>query len=590
MTAVAARREANSATTTALLSDHTEYALCAGDPEQLRSLMSQVYDAKSAGTPKGTAAADTWGFSWAVTFGQATKTRWMTPRVGSPDINPVTERWRAALYLFWTCQHMKASARRQKQGFKEAKPTSPLLALYGYRRVLRDCDRYLADLDQVRAVLRGICALYKQVYGPEAFAVHQAKIFSRAMLLKIAESCVACIVTTWTATRHAAWKVIHAFEVGTGTRKDEFTKAFPADDCIMRANFVWIDGEGNELSMTVTVIASRIRGNLLRGKSAPSKCDRLNLEWSKQLQWFRLDEDDPLNFAYAFQQWELAHPCPLHERGNWPAFSPTGDMHPFSPSAAAHDHQQLLSASIGAIDAADRTIHSYRASLVSAMYVAKAKGNHEFTEGVMQAHVRHKTLDAMYGYGKMTPSNFADNIAKLTTMDPSLAKREDLPEHEPAATLQAVEAILEDMGGSSSSGAAPATAAPSAARGARAAAAAAGGAVPAAPLANAFVTVVGCPEPVRDLGTDSWHLVGCPIELPNDLWGEGGGTTMCTITHFIGKHEFPGPPAKVQVAYTVAIDGDDDHYAVRASTVARHIEPIKRKALRKKALPKPLTA
>ena len=118
----------------------------------------------------------------------------------------------------------------------------------------------------------------------------------------------------------------------------------------------------------------------------------------------------------------------------------------------------------------------------------------------------------------------------------------------------------------------------------------AGGAVPAAPLANAFVTVVGCPEPVRDLGTDSWHLVGCPIELPNDLWGEGGGTTMCTITHFIGKHEFPGPPAKVQVAYTVAIDGDDDHYAVRASTVARHIEPIKRKALRKKALPKPLTA
>ena len=38
------------------------------------------------------------------------------------------------------------------------------------------------------------------------------------------------------------------------------------------------------------------RGDLIRGVSASSKCDRLNVEWSKQHQWFKYDPDDPRKF------------------------------------------------------------------------------------------------------------------------------------------------------------------------------------------------------------------------------------------------------------------------------------------------------
>ena len=82
------------------------------------------------------------------------------------------------------------------------------------------------------------------------------------------------------------------------------------------------------------VIASRKNGDLLRGKSAPSKCDRLNIEWGGRDMWFRFDDTNPVNFARHWQQWEMAHPCPERERSWWPAFSPTGDNKPFTGSQA----------------------------------------------------------------------------------------------------------------------------------------------------------------------------------------------------------------------------------------------------------------
>ena len=38
--------------------------------------------------------------------------------------------------------------------------------------------------------------------------------------------------------------------------------------------------------------------------------------------WFRYDDQNPLNFAWRWRQWEEAHPCPASERARtWPAFS-----------------------------------------------------------------------------------------------------------------------------------------------------------------------------------------------------------------------------------------------------------------------------
>ena len=51
--------------------------------------------------------------------------------------------------------------------------------------------------------------------------------------------------------------------------------------------------------------------------------------------WFRYDDQNPLNFAWRWRQWEEAHPCPASERARtWPAFSPSGDGRPFTGGQA----------------------------------------------------------------------------------------------------------------------------------------------------------------------------------------------------------------------------------------------------------------
>ena len=81
---------------------------------------------------------------------------------------------------------------------------------------------------------------------------------------------------------------------------------------------------GGKFVEQMEVIASRKNGCLLRSRSAPSKCDRLNVEWGSRDMWFRYDDTNPLNLAWRWQQWELKYPCPESERDRWPAFSPTG--------------------------------------------------------------------------------------------------------------------------------------------------------------------------------------------------------------------------------------------------------------------------
>ena len=76
------------------------------------------------------------------------------------------------------------------------------------------------------------------------------------------------------------------------------------------------------LHIMPAVVASRRNGHLLRGRSAPSKCDRLNVEWGSKPMWLRYDDSNPLNLVWRWQQWEMAHPCTTAQRATWPAFSP----------------------------------------------------------------------------------------------------------------------------------------------------------------------------------------------------------------------------------------------------------------------------
>jgi hypothetical protein len=103
--------------------------------------------------------------------------------------------------------------------------------------------------------------------------------------------------------------------------------------------------------------------------------------------------------------------------------------------------------------------------------------------------------------------------------------------------------------------------------------------------ANPAIDIVGCPVSTPTHGADTWRLVSQTVELPNELWNEGDGTSSCTIAYFLHKHRFPN--GAVHVAYAVSIDGYDGLYAVKADTIARHVDKATRQRLRKQPLPKP---
>ena len=150
--------------------------------------------------------------------------RWMRPKIGSPHINVTNEVWFTSLSMFWIAHcAIDPSARRRAKGYTQGMPPSALLAIYGYRRVMRDCGRYLCDMAAVHKVLKALCEQYKRVWGAAAFEKQQAQIFSNDMLLAIQDACVRSTVPGWSQTKHDVWKVMHPFKASTGTRSNEDT-------------------------------------------------------------------------------------------------------------------------------------------------------------------------------------------------------------------------------------------------------------------------------------------------------------------------------------------------------------------------------
>ena len=298
-----------------------------------------------------------------------------------------------------------------------------------------------------------------------------------------------------------------------------------------------------------------------------------------------------MNYARAWQIWELKYPCPEAKRGEWPAFSATGDATPITSSAASHMHKELLTAALGAKLAADRTLHSYRATLASKFAAARAAGI-PVSDGTIQIHLRWRTLTALQSYLKLTPSAFADNTALAARMDagPHLAR--GLPEYEPHDTLFDMEQALEVMSlrgdappGDTARAVAKAVESvtqpivkPKAQRSLSLAAH-----EPA--QACSEVTICGAVAPVRTLGADTWGIVGIDITLPNEAWGETDGEfTECQVEYFLGKYTFPNGSSAV--AYAVSIQRGGDLYAMRADFIARHLTRAQKASIRKKGAPR----
>ena len=608
-TAAEARRRAAVDVAQQLASHDSNYALFPDRPEVLRGVIVDATAARDAGIPHGSVKADEWGFKWVKKFCEKTGNLWMRPRAVVSAVDVLCEVWFTILAIVWITQMIAPSARRAQAGYTQGMPTSALLAIYGHQRVMRDCGRFTPDLAQTRAVLKGLCARFKLRWGDDAFVPQRMQPFSRDHLVAIVAALVS--VTTlpaWTSVLR--WAVLTAFcyAISTGARKDEWTASFAGDTFVRRSNFTWVDPKGDDLPSTPQTVASRVNGNLLRGRSAPSKCDRLNISWGGRDMWFRYDDTNPLNFAWRWRQWEEAHPCPPGERTRWPAFSPTGDATPFTGGRAESCLNVLLAAVMTVAEAAKRSWHSARITLATRLFARRGSGAdrsiaRDEIEGVIQSLVRWKTLEAMRIYARMEPETYASYVdmatdlgqdscgempADLCEVDP----RGVVTEHE--ATITAIDAVAAKAAKAAKAARAESvTGAPAASqakggkggpRGVRRDAPVTGDVHADAeePEAKRRAFDIGGGQAVVHKGDDTWRVVGQKLKLHNSFWGipvppppVGGGQapsqySECIVVAYIGEYRFPDTQRSSKHTYVIECEGF--HYPVRHSAVAGAIE------------------
>ena len=586
-TAAEARRRAALDTAKMLAEHDSAYALYPDSPELLTGVVISAAEARDAGIPNGTATADEWGFQWVRRFGVETGNLWMRPREVHRAVDVLCEIWFAIAALTWITQMIKPSARRRQAGYGQGMPTSALLAMYGYRRVMRDCGRYLPDLTETRGVLKGLCARYKQRWGDDAFVPARKQPFSTAHLLAIVAALTgaAGLLASWPAVLCNAVLTAFCYAISTGARKDEWTATFEGDTYVRRANFAWVDDDGADLPSTHATIASRSNGHLLRGRSAPSKCDRLNIEWGGRDMWFRLDDSNPLNFAWRWKQWELAHPCPTEERYRWPAFSPSGDATPFTGKRAEGCLSAVMSCAMTQAEAARRTWHSARITLATRLFARRGATRgasrgiaRDEVEGVVQSLVRWKTPEAMRIYARMEPEQYADYVDMGTDVSHECGGEmpQDLPETDPSGVLADTEATVAAI----EADAAQKTKAAKAAREGASAAAAGGrqGQRRAAPATGDVRRGVAEPatqqrtfeiddgQTVAHRGDESWGIMGQTLRMHNSFWNwTDDNYSVCRVVGYAGNFRFAsGKAAK----HTYIIECEGFYYPATHTCVA----------------------
>ena len=589
-TAKAALEAANSATADLLASDTSAYAICAQQPEHVKDMVQQVNEAAAAGVPHGTRNADNWGFNWAVKFGDDTGTRWMRPREATSIADQLREQYFVAMFLVWLAHNMSPSARRKKEGYGKAKPTSSMLAVYAFARILRRCGRYVPEFRFVRAVLKGVCHRYKQIWGQDSLVPSRKQPYSQKQLHVLIGLLAAQGMVGWSGTMHLVFITLVCFCLSTGTRKDEWAESFSGDTYLRRANFCWVDEHGNDLPATMEILLSRKNGCLLRGRSAPAKCDRLNVEWGAKDQWFRFDNTNPLNFAWRWYQWELAQPCNIQDRGKWPAFSPTGNNVPFKARQADTLLVSLLTVALGAAEAAVLSWHAFRVTCAMALLAERGKRiMRDEIEGVIQTVVRWKTVEALRIYARTKPGQYADYVDMCTRNDASLANANEMPEIDPYDVLEEHESTLEAIAELERSERASnhperhrEMATPTRRR------------VPNSPPVLAGpsdgrdreVFDLGRGNTATDLGPETWDLKGRALKIDNSFWGsryDDGGKSDCVVAGFIGGYQFEEGYSR----HTYVMTCDGHEYPIRYRAVLNGLQDASiRRRLQKQPPPR----
>jgi hypothetical protein len=593
-----------------LLTDSSAYAIGGGDPAKVQDMVADSLALILDGIPSGTLKADNSGVGWAVRFCIDAETAFLRPMVLTPADHP-RER-----YVFARCvvYHALHAAPRSKtrcgengEVITDVKPDSSLAPVLAWRRVLRDSGRELIDLKTIRPHLKGLIARYKKAWGQLSLVPVRELPFSQPQLHAINNTLRSSIGAfdklQWHPAKRGAMGVTFKCGIATGVRANEPTRAFTADgDYPRRSSFVFIGGSDEELPMTPETLRSLKDGALLRGRRGPSKCDRSGMEWGDRDCWFRLDRSNPLNFAAAWVDYELEHPCPPEQRSVWAAFSPDGGKLPWTTAGLQRDFNETLRCAIGVAEAGRRSWHSCRVTIATALSTRRRP------DGLIQAIVCWKTLDAMRLYAKTNRHQYADAVEEATQTQIDVTRVGSLPALGPEdvadqldATLGALD-VLDDNdggGGSGDAGQRPVRAAAQAGSSAqgkavrqpnkqqrvvaaaqpkkRQRAAAAAAPTAASPPSHGTTTLSDgavvrmCDDPV----------VGCAVRVPNTFWNWGSGSTWCEV---VGKLHKPHVFANGTRAAAYVISDGVRRDAIKADAVrglprrSAIGEPIKKRA------------
>lgn len=301
MDAKAARAAAVSHAADKLIDTGNPYLLGANVPASTRALVLVAKRVTHEGIPKSVVDHDTWGFNWARRFCDEHDVPIMRPRLGSEHIDPDAESELTAFMCFWIAPRMSPSPRKIKKGIGAAQPSSVLQAVYGYRRVQRDCGRYLADLHKAGTLLKGLNAAFLRTLAHlgsgEALAADHHIPFSLNVIDSLFDALRTAAITAWAIVLHEALLTIALFSLVRGPRLDEWCRMFSGDTYYRRSNFVWVSGR-QIVGSTQQAVASGgpLDGWLVRVQNVPSKTARTGQKWVGKFMWYVLDRSSPRNF------------------------------------------------------------------------------------------------------------------------------------------------------------------------------------------------------------------------------------------------------------------------------------------------------
>ena len=420
LTAAAARARAGHDIADQLAADKSPYALFPTDPQRLRAECLAITQNLALGIPANTLSSDEWGFKWFVRFSLEAGHTWMCPRITEPK-NDLNLEIRYSSGVRYIAARARPSPRKAHRGAGRAQPPTALAAAYAYRRVQHFCGRQVPDMRRVALQIRGLNLLHKRDFGLTSLVRQHANFISHSLFASFLHALLDATCPL-AGVLHDALLAAIAYSRSTGARKDEWTRS-RADDIgyLRRSHFVNCD------SRSLPIQRPMQPGDFLRCTPGESKTDQDNRHWGDRPMWFRYDPSNPWSLAYRWQQWELTHPCPVHLRDTWPAFSPSGDHRPFSPSQADAALFALLVHVTGGTEAARAlyiTWHSHRVTLARAI----VEGGHaENTDAIAQALVRWRTADSVHLYGQLTHTRYADYIDAAIRTDVSTADDTPIP-------------------------------------------------------------------------------------------------------------------------------------------------------------------